>query len=385
MVSRYIRDITKAGLTAHYKTEPDWKQYSAYIPAATNLVDSLVVKPIADTVSNYISGKYKSFRQYLSSTPDRRLLVTPVMKYRRRNVRRRSTRRVRRTKRRGSNRSRTRTVSQQKSAATEYVRGRRGRGGSFAKRVYRAIISEQPTFQITRQSVGTVSWLAGNQNFFGTMMYQVTPSATGALGATLVAGADSDIPKMFDFLNNTVAASVAVSNFQSRKLYVKMGNVEMYITNTTATSQIEVDIYEIVCRRSYDAISTIDTAFSTLFAQTTTATGGAKTANDPSVTVFQNNAFCKHFAVMRMTTHLIEPNKTIKLNMTSNKSFMYEGTHLQSEGLCLRRAKGFFCMAKTMPASGASFPAGSIAWGYTKRYRFQKPPSFTDNDQIANT
>jgi len=376
-LKEFAYGVTKGGLTEGFKALPSAQRYLA--PHLGKFATNLFVESIGAPVANYIKGK-------LSSKSSGRLSGERVMKYRRRNVRRRNTRRGRRVKRGRSNRARRRPLSQYHENTTDYVRGRRSRrSGSFNKRVLRAIVSESPIYQLTRQKVDTASWASGKLQVFGTMMYQVAVTATVALGPTMKAGDDSDILKMFDFLNNTLAAPAAASVYQSRKLYVRSGHLELYITNTTATSSIEVEAYEIVSRKSYDELGdNIADCFFDTFAETTAATGATTAFNDPSVTVFQNSSFCKLFAVVRKTSHLIEPNKTIRLQMSSNKSFVYEGADLQSEGLCLKRARGMFFMTKTMPASGSAFPAGSVAWGYTKRYRFQQPSSYGQIDLLAN-
>lgn len=256
-----------------------------------------------------------------------------------------------------------RLVTTQHDAQSRYRRsGRRGRGSRrgrrFRYRVLQTVNSLQPlsVYTVVQSAQGTTANNA--QSYYGVGLF-----------CTKMTG-------MNDLQNIFIDAGVdlATTTNTSSKVVIKSACLDVQARNN-GTSDLFLDIYEILCVRDTNSTSTPASLFSTYFAEQTTITAASSTS--VAVSVFENPDFCRHFKVLKKSTTVINPGDCVSMQMRYGKDRVISGNTVNDYQGCIPKlSKFYFYMWHGVPVIDAGPPSKAvigptdIIFSWQKAYKY---------------
>jgi len=287
-----------------------------------------------------------------------------------------------RTSYRSPRRSRSRTRSssiisrQHDQRGTYQSRGRASSGSRryrrFRYRVMNALLNEQPLQIYTTKKSQQFTSAVDQQSFWGVGLYQ-----TSYTGQT-------------DLLSIATDAGITTGTAaqQGMRVIIKGAVLDVELKNN-GSSDIIMDVYELLNVKDVNTTNAIDTQWSTFYAQQGTIT--AASAVDPAVSVFENGAFCQHYKVLRKREVLLPAGEIITMQMRLSKDRRIQvDSILNYTNAIPKLAKYYWFMWHGPPdptAGGGGTPAlaaTSVTISYQKSYKYGVPPTPKAQPQVHN-
>jgi hypothetical protein len=236
--------------------------------------------------------------------------------------------------------------------------GKIKRKRKFAARVRNAIGDEEAAIGYTIKAVANVSCAANTAGAF-------------SVGTYNVGGESAEVAAMYV---DTYGAATAPYT----KLLMKSAVLDVEVANTGANGVI-LDVYELVCRRSYTTAVTADSQWTTQFGQQQTTS--SKAATDPANSIFQAPNFLKYWKVINKKEVNLGAGSCTTLQVRDAKNRYIQGVRLTSEPQYLKgvsRVLYFSYHGHPINNLGtAQLGAGALTWAYQKSYLYGIPPGQT--------
>lgn len=199
---------------------------------------------------------------------------------------------------------------------------------------------------------------------------QVTMDAAGLCTLAIGTGNSNDDVRQMFYNAYTLATDAACIGY---KLQFRSAVMDVNWTNTGAGGVI-LDIYTMICRKSYITITTNpDTQFTAQFAEQ----GGTLAITNPAVTPFQNPGFLQYWKIIAHKTVHLKTGEVCNMQVRQNRRKWLDGKCLTQN---VNAIPGwtkivFFQMRGEVEnnAGTARYSGGTVAWKARKTYTYQFP------------
>lgn len=241
---------------------------------------------------------------------------------------------------------------------------KRRRWVRFVKRVRHVDLAMQPLQIYTKE--GTVNLTsAANQGQVWSRM----------LGGMTVANNDEILQVFKSAYNLSTEASCA-----PYKIYLKSICMDVQMTNT-GSYPIIVDMYTLVCRKTWDTAEDIGASFVNALGEIQApAGGGSLTSSKTALTLFDAPNFCEFWRIQSKKEFIIGGSNTITVQLRNPANRYFDGKEIISNAQAKPGfTKAFFFMWHGQPsnrgAAGASqFDATTVTFGYQTVVHYAVPP-----------
>lgn len=245
-------------------------------------------------------------------------------------------------------------------------RRRKKRWVRFVRRVNHVATAASPSNFYVNSSLGGVVTIAQDaQSTFAAML----ASTTGSGGQDLLLG-------MFKAAYGSTLTSTTAAAY---KLFCRTMVLDVQLC-VTGAANVVVDVYELLCRKSYETGSTTAEAmYNTLYGQNKASPGGlgSTAVTSPANTVFSNPLFCQYWKVLSKRELLISAGVTSTLQLRIPRDKWMEGRIFLSYPLIVPGlTRCLFFQARGVPqnATGAKLSASEITWKAQLSGNYAFPP-----------
>lgn len=279
-----------------------------------------------------------------------------------------------RFKKRKSKSYRVRAVTQQRDSKVTRVSGRNSRRFQrFRARVRAALQADNPkhVYQTVYKASGSASdSVAG---FDGAYFLDLNTTNQG------------DLYNVFKDAHGLATSG----DYDNYRVYLKSAYTDFMVSNTNSTHTAEVDIYECIARRDSTDTSTPGDMWTNYFNDLDAV--GTVTKAHPSMTPYLVPNFVRSWKIIRSTKYLIEPGKTVSMNMASRLNKVMTGLKLANSVTVVKNLTRMFFFrvrgaAKDVTATGTNPSSGltawNVAWSCLTTINYQTMPTSDQSDDI---
>lgn len=340
--------------------------FDTAVSVANYITTGEVAQRIVKRTQRYIADKaFNAARDYVtrsSPTSYSRVAFSAPMP-RRSSYRRRGRRPMRRRRARRRAVRRPATVTAQRDTATLSRNSGRGRSGdrAFARRMRRALLSEQPLNVYTALLKASDTFASGNQTFQGPYL------------------ADCNTTNQGDLWNVFKDAYLAttLTDVEQERIYIKSSAMDVQFKNN-GTEYLLVDMYILICRQSYATSATIQSDIGNWFGDMTSV--GVTGPGTPGITLYQIPAFTRRWRIQRSQRFLVKPDEVIATTVYGPKNRSIAGRSLQDYGAMRGITRAVVFQVRGVPentASDSGLTGYTFAWSAQSRFTYARPPGNT--------
>lgn len=247
-------------------------------------------------------------------------------------------------------------VDYRRRKRTRKLRRRIKRGRRFTRRVVNAYVrATESTKKIAKLAQFTRECLSNSSNYFACMLHTADGVFTGDNPQAdwrefFIEGSAENKQGWDDYLNTSIGPTYPHIGRRQRSIRCHSSNMELTIRNT-GTAPALVNVYRIVCKKSYQAGGeTIERLYEYGFQYSGRVTeinqpveagqpwgmwDNQMTPGQLTSTPFQSFMFTKHFTIYRRTKYQLAPGEEINLMLKSTRPKV----------VSISRARGYSCMA----------------------------------------
>lgn len=243
-------------------------------------------------------------------------------------------------------------------------KARRLRWKKFSGKVKHVMLQATPLQNYVCDNLGGVQTAATDQ--------QNTFSAI--LGGTQVTNNDELMRIFFQQFGVATAALCA-----PYVLYVKSMSLDIQITNT-GTSRAVIDVYTVMCRKSYELSSQIADQYNLLFNEQSNL--GGRSSTHPATTPFQNPLFCKYWRITKKSEIILGAGNytTLQMRIPYNKKIYGRQIISFPQGIP-GISRGYLFQVRGAPEDNlgsARLASATVTWKAQTTVNYCRPPGDTD-------
>lgn len=230
----------------------------------------------------------------------------------------------------------------------------------FRYRVLNTVLNEQPLQIYTAKGASNETTAVNQLGVYGMGLY-----LTSYTGSTDLATIASD-----------AGITTSTTNQKGMRVYIKSACMDVEIKNNL-TTQIVMDVYEVINRKDVGSTSDIETQWSNFYAQQ--ATIGSADPLDPANSLFENATFCQHYKIIRKREVLIPGGEIVTMQMRMSKDRTIQVDTILDYVNAIPKVSRFYIFSWHGPpetSGGVSrIAATDVTFAWQKSYKWGVPPT----------
>lgn len=241
---------------------------------------------------------------------------------------------------------------------------RRKRWVRFSKRVRHVMLQQNALSSYSQDTVVpylNLQWLANKQITFGVM-----------LGGTTVTFND----ELFQLFRQAYDPALTTTTCDAYKLFIKSMCLDVQL-KCDGNAAI-VDVYELVCRKTYNAATDLGTSYNNLYAEMDSPAVNSPDALSPASTPFENSPFLKFWKIKSKKELFLGTGQVTTMQMRSPINRALHGAIIRNNPQAIPGlTRAYLFQARGAPRyNGASseLGAGTIIMSYQIGVNYAKPP-----------